>query len=115
MRDLAAWIRGMRASSGAPIRAIDDERAAATLFVGSTTEPGPAAALLATEPGAPRSPFVKNGVVNRGGSSLRPQSGWDPYEVWSTRLKRPYVGTQERESLPADEARTAGPAVAYDP
>ena len=34
----------------------------------------------------------------------RPQSGWDPYEVWQTRLKRPSIATQEREPLPADEA-----------
>jgi hypothetical protein len=62
MRDVAAWIPGMRASSGAPIQALDDDRAVATLFVGSTTEPGPGVALLATEPGIPRSPFVEDGI-----------------------------------------------------
>jgi hypothetical protein len=36
---------------GAPIQVLEDERAPAILFVGSTTEPGPGAALLASEPG----------------------------------------------------------------
>lgn len=83
MRKVAAWIRGMRAN-GAPIQALEDDRALAILFVGSTTEPGPGAALLASESGE---------------SLARPRSGWDPYEVWRTRLKRLAVGTQEREPL----------------
>ena len=56
------------------------------------------------------------GMANLRGSLARPQSGWDPYEVWKTRLKRSTIATQEREPLPADEAaRAAGPAVAHDP
>jgi len=47
----------------APIRALEDERAAATLFVGSTTEPGPGAALLASEPDFPRLPFAEDGIL----------------------------------------------------
>jgi len=49
MRTVAAWIRGMRASNGARIPALDEDRAVAILFVGSTTEPGPAAPLLAID------------------------------------------------------------------
>jgi hypothetical protein len=38
---------------GAPIRVFEDERAAAILFVGGTTEPSPGAALLASDPITP--------------------------------------------------------------
>lgn len=51
------------------------------------------------------------GTVNRRDSLVRPQSSWDPYAVWRTRLKRPSVGMQDGEPLPADETRAAGPAV----
>jgi len=44
----------MRASNGASIQALEDDRAVAILFVGSATEPGPGA--------APRSPFVADGI-----------------------------------------------------
>jgi signal transduction histidine kinase len=47
---------------GAPIRVCKDERAAATLFVGSTTEPSPGATLLASKPDFPRLPFAEDGV-----------------------------------------------------
>ncbi len=47
----------------APIRAVEDERGAATLFVGSTTEPSPGAALLASEPDFPRLPFAEDGIL----------------------------------------------------
>jgi hypothetical protein len=30
----------------------------------------------------------------------RPQSGWDPYEVWRTRVKGFFAVTQERERDP---------------
>jgi signal transduction histidine kinase len=46
---------------GAPIQVLEDERATAILFVGSSTEPGPGAALLASEPGLPR-PVAEDGV-----------------------------------------------------
>jgi hypothetical protein len=66
MRDVASWIRGMRASSGAPIQALDDDRAVAMLFVGSTTEPGPDGTLFATEPGFRGSLFVEDGICDVG-------------------------------------------------
>jgi signal transduction histidine kinase len=47
---------------GAPIRVLEGERAAAILFVGSTTEPGPGAALLASEPELPRVPVAEDGI-----------------------------------------------------
>jgi hypothetical protein len=50
-------------------------------------------------------------MVNRRDSLTRPQSSWDPCDVGRTRLKRPSVGTQDREPLPAGEASAAGPAV----
>ena len=62
MRGVAGWIRGMRASSGSSIQSLDDDRVVAILFVGSTTEPGPGAALLATEPGPHHSLFVGHGT-----------------------------------------------------
>ena len=52
----------MRASNGAQIQALDEDRAVAILFVGSTTEPSPGAALLATEAGFSCSPFVEDGI-----------------------------------------------------
>jgi hypothetical protein len=55
------------------------------------------------------------GTVSRPDSLTHSQWGWDPYEVWRTRLKRPSVATQERNpSLPC-EANAAAPAVAPDP
>ncbi len=54
-------------------------------------------------------------VLNRPDGVARSQWGWDPYEVWRTRLKPPSVVTQQREALLAGEARAAGPAVAHDP
>jgi len=48
---------------GAPIQVLEDERAAATLFVGSSTEPSPGAALLASEPDFPRVPFAEDGIL----------------------------------------------------
>jgi hypothetical protein len=62
MRNVAAWIRGRRASSGAAIQALDEDREVAILFVGSTTEPGPGAALLTTLPDFCCSPFVEDGT-----------------------------------------------------
>jgi signal transduction histidine kinase len=47
----------------APIQVLEDERAAATLFVGSTTELSPGAALLASEPDFPRLPFAEDGIL----------------------------------------------------
>jgi signal transduction histidine kinase len=62
VRDVAGWILGTlagRREAKQPLprkvvlRAVLDGRAAAILFVGSATEPGPGAALLAAEPGLP--------------------------------------------------------------
>jgi hypothetical protein len=47
---------------GAPIQVLDDERAAAILFVGSTTEPGRGAALLGSEPDLPRVPVAEDSI-----------------------------------------------------
>jgi signal transduction histidine kinase len=54
---------------GAPIQVLEDERAAAILFVGSTTEPGPGATLLASEPGLPRVPVAEGGIFIVDGES----------------------------------------------
>jgi signal transduction histidine kinase len=54
---------------GAPIQVLEDERAAAILFVGSTTEPGPGATLLASEPGLPRVPVAEGGIFFVDGES----------------------------------------------
>ena len=71
VRDVAEWIRGTLAGrreakqplpGKAALRAVLDGRAAAILFVGSTTEPGPGAALLASEPGLPRVPVAEGGI-----------------------------------------------------
>jgi signal transduction histidine kinase len=71
VRDVAEWIRGTLASrreakqplpGKAALRAVLDGRAAAILFVGSSTEPGPGAALLAFEPGLPRVPVAEGGI-----------------------------------------------------
>ncbi len=72
MRDVAGWIRGTlagRREAKQPLpgkvvlRAVLDGRAAAILFVGSATEPGPGAALLACEPGLPRVPVAEGGIL----------------------------------------------------
>jgi signal transduction histidine kinase len=71
VRDVAEWIRGTlagRREAKQPLpgkvvlRAVLDGRAAAILFVGSTTEPGPGAALLACEPGLPGVPVAEGGI-----------------------------------------------------
>ena len=53
-----------RLSSGddQSMHVLEDEQAAAVLFVGSTTEPSPGASLLASRPGFPRLPFAEDGV-----------------------------------------------------
>jgi signal transduction histidine kinase len=71
VRDVAEWIRGTLAirrevrqllPGQAALRAVLDGRAAAILFVGSTTEPSPGAALLAAELGLPRLPVAEGGI-----------------------------------------------------
>ena len=58
MRDVAEWIRDTLAS-----RREAKQRAAAILFVGSTTELSPGAALLASEPDLPRLPVAEDGDI----------------------------------------------------
>jgi hypothetical protein len=53
-----------RASDGAPIRAFEDERTAAILFVGSATELCPRAALLASEPHFSCLPCAEGGIFD---------------------------------------------------
>ena len=62
-----------------------------------------------------RSPVAKeefSGMVNGLDRLARPQSGWDPYEVWRTRVKAASTVMQERTAgartrpvTPAGEAR----------
>lgn len=40
------------------------------------------------------------GMANGMDSLVRPQPGWDPYEVWRTRVKVSSGVTQEREREP---------------
>ena len=40
------------------------------------------------------------GMVNGPDRLARPQSGWDPYEVWRTRVKMSSAVMQEREREP---------------
>ena len=64
---------------GAPIHVFEDGRAAAILFVGSTTEPGPGAALLASEPGF-QGPRINGDAV---------RTPWRTYSICSgRRMKR---------------------------
>jgi hypothetical protein len=44
------------------------------------------------------------GMVNGGDRLARPQSGWDPYEVWRTRVKAASTVMQEREPRPVTPA-----------
>jgi hypothetical protein len=37
-----------------------------------------------------------NGVVSAVRETARPQQGWDPYEVWLTRVKAPAQAKRER-------------------
>jgi signal transduction histidine kinase len=49
--------------AGAPIHGLEDEQATAILFIGSTTEPNSALALLASEPRLPRLPRAEEGIL----------------------------------------------------
>jgi hypothetical protein len=124
MRDVAEWIRGLPASGhevdphppekgvrGAErliddpsglIHVLEDQRAAAILFVGNSTEPSPGAAPLASESGSPASEGF-TGMAHGLERLARPQSGWDPYEVWRTRVKGSSTVMPEREREPLRE------------
>jgi hypothetical protein len=41
----------------------------------------------------------RTGMANALGRLARPLSGWDPYEVWRTRVKELYTVTQERAGV----------------
>jgi hypothetical protein len=75
----------------------------------------PAEELAAVYAMSPVANETFTGMVNRPDSVMHSQSGWDPYEVWRTRLKRPAVATQEREPLLPCEASAAAPVAAPDP
>ncbi len=68
MSDVTEWIRGSLASGCESIQRlpgarIDDGRATAILFIGSTTELNSAPALLASEPRLPRLPLTEDGML----------------------------------------------------
>jgi signal transduction histidine kinase len=50
-------------NAGAPIHGLEDERATATLFIGSPTEPSSGPAPLASETRFPRLPFAEDGIL----------------------------------------------------
>ena len=55
------------------------------------------------------------GMVTRPDRQSHPHSGWDPYEVWRTRVKEPVSVVQERDHSPSRwllRVRAAGGAVA---
>lgn len=41
-----------------------------------------------------------NGVVSGAPGTAQTQAGWDPYEVWLTRVKRPALLKRERQHDP---------------
>jgi hypothetical protein len=51
------------------------------------------------------------GMVNGLDGLARPQSGWDPYEVWRTRVKGASAVMQERELDPLRGHRSYGGAL----
>jgi hypothetical protein len=187
MRDLADDAERLTDDDGTPICVREDDPAAAILFVGSTTEPGPGTRPLASEPDFPRLPLAEDGIFivdaesgtvletvpwagERTGRQIngeaahntyrparrgrlppqerrkmkrkeaqglggaypvsptaketftemvsaldgpaRPRSGWDPYEVWRTRVKGSSSVMQGREPV---HLRTAGGMCATPP
>jgi hypothetical protein len=49
---------------------------------------------------APEAKKQITALVNALDSVVRPESGWDPYEVWRTRVKGSSTVMQEREREP---------------
>jgi hypothetical protein len=50
------------------------------------------------------------GLANGLDRLARPQSGWDPYEVWRTRVKAASTVMQERQPDPLSDHRSYGGA-----
>ena len=48
---------------------------------------------------SPAASEERAGMANALGRLARPLSGWDPYEVWRTRVKELYTVTQERAGV----------------
>lgn len=46
-------------------------------------------------------------VVDGAGTLTRPQSGWDPYEVWRTRVRRSSTGIAQRTPTAVRARRSA--------
>ena len=59
-----------------------------------------AAGLIAEYRWSPAAKEEFTGMVNGPDRLARPQSGWDPYEVWRTRVKMSSGVMQEREREP---------------
>ena len=59
-----------------------------------------AAGLAAVYRTSPEAKEEFTGMVNGPDRLARPQSGWDPYEVWRTRVKMSSGVMQEREREP---------------
>jgi hypothetical protein len=87
VRDVAVWIRGTLLSSREAMK----RKGAAGL------------AAVYRKSSAAEEEFT--GIVNRLDRLARPQSGWDPYEVWRTRVKVSSGVMQERERDPTSSAR----------
>jgi hypothetical protein len=59
-------------------------------------KPEGAEGLAAVYPVSPAANEERTGMANALSGLARPQLGWDPYEVWRTRVKELYTVTQER-------------------
>jgi hypothetical protein len=59
-----------------------------------------AAGLAAVNRMSPAAKEEFTAMVNGLDRLARPQSGWDPYEVWRTRVKGTFTVTQGREPEP---------------
>jgi hypothetical protein len=55
----------------------------------------------------------RTGMANALGRLVRPLSGWDPYEVWRTRVKELYTVTQERTGVGARPSLLGATQAAY--
>jgi signal transduction histidine kinase len=107
LRCKSAMGGSMLDDEGAPIQVLEDERAAAILFVGSATEPGPGAALLAAEPGLPGVPVAEDGILivdAESGTVLEPRINGDDSVV---RDITPYTRPLRQARLRVEELTTA--------
>ena len=55
------------------------------------------------EPPAANEEFT--GIVSRRGDATRRESGWDPYEVWRTRVRAPYKAARAKKDRARDLRR----------